>query len=173
LPGVTRIEGGVRVSDAALEVIGPDLSEFEREVLADGDLLFEEYEEAFLLSERCTTDLGLTIYDRRAPSFIDVGSYGAQASHALDLATEDAVSRCKLDYTTDLSLIWGQIYHPTQGDIEASRREMAKCLNERGAGLPDVPSPQDFSAFLRNSSNLQLFSECARSVEARTGFRLR
>jgi hypothetical protein len=172
-PGLTKVDGGVQLSETAVGLLTSDLSDFERLILSDHVLTFEEYEEAFLQSERCTADLGFTVTDRRPPTYLDVGSYGARSTFSVDPDLETALSRCKTDFTTEFSLVWGQIYHPSEAQIAEARSAMASCLREAGGSLPEEPTELDISASLREPDGLARFNACRPGVEAAAGFRFR
>jgi hypothetical protein len=171
VPGAVKIDGGVRISDATMALIGPDLSDYERQVLDDFVLTLPEYEAAYLQSMKCAEDLGFVVSDKLPPSYKSNGSFGAFYP-GVDPLADSALKGCITTYTTELSLLWGRFYGPSEQEVAESRRAFAKCLNEHGAEVPEQLSPADLVRYL-GGGGLAAMPGCQKAVEAEFGFGLR
>jgi hypothetical protein len=115
-------------------------TDFQRELLRDGELTFAEYEQAVLAALVCMEDAGLDVegpFPRDGDErFIDF-RYGGEAQ-----AGEDAESHagrvneigfaCMQEYLTDVSRIWESQHLLTPEERELQRGHVIQCLRDGG-----------------------------------------
>ena len=133
-------------------------SAFERALVSDGALSFEEYERAVFANVACMESKGLSIshsdstvrYDlgdlKPGPRLSKRGIYhfvaGAPDSFGPD-ALREATAECTAQFNTVVSLLWAEHSRPTIQESQQYRDAIARCIREAGQDAPDHPSDQD------------------------------
>lgn len=136
------------------------------EMLADGEVTFQEYEQAILSTITCISDAGITVgtpelkYQRKY-YWYDWEIPGDKADELFP----------KLDACTGAWLpivdAWYLEIAPTEEEISAGRRALVTCLRDAGIDIPVEATEQDF-ARLRSSPSPE-FIDCAEKVREEFG----
>ncbi|MCL4241150.1 MAG: hypothetical protein KJ048_07325 [Dehalococcoidia bacterium] len=137
---VEQLPEGVGVEDALRSA-----SEYQREILADGVVTFEEYETSVLATVTCLRESGLEI--RTGPELDASGrrytySYtgGGDAGRQSELFWG-----CYREYGDKVDTAWAYQTTPTEQERQAQRRFLTACLQDRGVAVPGAPESPNFS----------------------------
>lgn len=118
------------------------------ELMEDGDLTFEEYEQTIFSYMRCMEDFGFEAvsnfprltpwgtYQVRIASF-DFGSRGITPG---EVTAHDQA--CEQSYWRGISRLWDLAHQPTEIELQNARRDFASCLRERGIEMAEDPTSQ-------------------------------
>lgn len=131
-------------------------SDYQRAILDDGEVTFDEYERATFDAIACMRAAGIIVYaplDPERPGFRDgpalnkQGQYQyfpAPASENADYVQFEAdKQRCDGEYTSTVSYAWLRGTSLTYEDLQAARDAIAECLREAGYEVPEHPSGAD------------------------------
>ena len=135
-------------------------------MLADGEVTFQEYEQAILSTITCISDAGITVgtpelkYQRKY-YWYDWEIPGDKAGELFP----------KLDACTGawqpIVDAWYLEIAPTEEEISAGRRALVTCLRDAGIDIPLEATEQDF-ARLRSSPSPK-FLKCVEKVREEFG----
>lgn len=133
-------------------------SEFQRNLLNDGQLTYQEYEASVLATVQCLRERGVTISvePRPAPGKRIEFAYASTAED--DAAASAAYDECYREYENLVDIVWFRQNQPSEQTLDAARAALAKCLRAAGVALPDDPSPADFRAVAMSGD--RAFSDC-------------
>ena len=168
-----RNEGSGEAADAPQGINPVALTELRKgagkeqlEMLADGEVTFQEYEQAILSTITCISDAGITVgtpelkyqrkyywYDWEIP-----GDKADELFPKLDACT--GAWRPIVD-------AWYLEIAPTEEEISAGRRALVTCLRDAGIDIPLEATEQDF-ARLRSSPSPELI-DCVEKVREEFG----
>lgn len=137
-----------------------ETSDFQRELVADGHLEFEEYEAAVFATYRCMLEGGLRVSEPRRVSGQRF-EYSWRVSED-GKAANDVYERCYGEHQSLVDLVWTYQTLPTEEDVQEARVALRDCLRDRGIQVPDTPTSADFLALARGG--VPGFSECRRQV---------
>ncbi|MCC6958594.1 MAG: hypothetical protein IT301_02000 [Dehalococcoidia bacterium] len=168
-----RNEGSGEAADApqglnpvALTELRKGAGKEQLEMLADGEVTFQEYEQAILSTITCISDAGITVgtpelkYQRKY-YWYDWEIPGDKADELFP----------KLDACTGAWLpivdAWYLEIAPTEEEISAGRRALVTCLRDAGIDIPVEATEQDF-ARLRSSPSPK-FLKCVEKVREEFG----
>ena len=122
-------------------------SQFQRELLSDGRLTYEEYERAVLATVQCVKDNGIEIAKEihSAPgkriAFEFVGGTTEDERARASAVYED----CYREFEETVDLVWAEQNAPDEKTLELARDALAQCLRAGGyQGLPAHPEREDF-----------------------------
>ncbi len=137
-----------------------ETSDFQRELVADGHLEFEEYEAAVFATYRCMLEGGLRVSEPRRVSGQRF-EYSWRVSED-GKAASDIYERCYGEHQSLVDIVWTNQTMPTEEHLQSARLALRDCLRERGIDVPDTPTSTDFLALSRGG--VPGFSECRRQV---------
>ncbi len=168
-----RNEGSGKPDDAlqglnsvALTELRKGAGEEQAAMLADGEVSFDEYEQAILSTIKCISNAGIAVgtpelkYQRKY-YWYDWQIPGEKADELFP----------KLDACTSVWLpvvdAWYLENAPTEEEISAGRRALVSCLRDAGIDIPVEPTEQDF-ARLRSSPSPD-FINCVEKIREEFG----
>jgi len=148
-----------------------ETSDYQRAILEDGDLTFQEYERALLDTVACLQDAGVRIVsgpqlqsDGRTLHF----SFSGGATIAGVDAAGQQYDICYAEHLDLVSLVWLFLDPKTEQELQAARRSLVDCLREAGVDVADDPSDVDFVRFYQEEPP-ESFHRCRRQVIDRFG----
>ncbi|MGE3074204.1 MAG: hypothetical protein AB7N24_13205 [Dehalococcoidia bacterium] len=154
------------LNSASLTELRKGAGEEQAAMLADGEVSFDEYEQAILSTIKCISDAGITVgtpelkYQRRY-YWYDWNIPGEKADELFP----------KLDACTGAWLpivdAWYLENAPTEEEISMGRRALVTCLRDDGIDIPVEPTEQDF-ARLRSSPSRD-FLDCVEKIREEFG----
>ncbi len=155
-----------RLSSVALTELRKQAGDEQLSMLADGQISFDEYEQAILSTIKCISDAGISVgppelkyrrkyytYDWEIP-----GDRADELFPKLDACT--SAWRPVVDG-------WYLENTPTEEEISSARRALVACLRDAGIDIPAEPTEQDF-ARLRSSPSRD-FIGCADRIAEEFG----
>jgi len=141
-----------RLSATQLKASLSSASDFEKPLLADGVLTFQEYEQATLAAIRCFKDAGFTIGPGDGPE-VPEGTEGPRLTkrgkytynpisppNYSSAQFEVVVSECHDKHTGTIDFFWAVKTAPTDQELQAARRLIGDCLREQGREVPVQPT---------------------------------
>lgn len=138
-----------------LSALPTDLSVYQRQLVADGLLTADEYQEAALEVVRCHKEHGATIRGQPHyageegvpdPWWSPRGQYMYSAGYPKDdmYAPRDYAA-CETTYFNFINATWTNFIAPTVAEMQEARDIVAKCLREQGIDVPEHPSTQELA----------------------------
>lgn len=138
--------------------------EFERNILKDGKVTFDEYQKSVFATVQCAKAHGITYIK---PPTLGPGrkytyliSFGKTADKAQSL--HKAFDACYQQYQYLVDIAWTIENKPSQDTTNKATAAFATCLREAGVSLPESPADSDFHA-AQTSSPAQ-FSACSDAI---------
>lgn len=123
------------------------LSDFQRDLLGDGEVTFDEYERAVLAAMQCLRDAGIRT---AGPELVDGRFYFFDFAEGDDPArTDQVLAGCEEEYLSEVEPAWGEASR-TPEDEERNDRfygGVADCLRRNGVAIEDS-STESLSAAL-------------------------
>jgi len=152
---------------SAREPLPEGLSAFQREMLEDGEVTFDEYERAVLAAMQCLRDAGIRT---AGPDLVDGRFYTFDFAEGDDPArTDDVLAGCEEEYLSEVEWAWSEASRTPQDDErhEQFYGGVADCLRRNGVDIEDS-SPASLSAVLDADRALYLkcFDEMLAAFEA-------
>jgi|GEM_PF-7060313 len=132
-------------------------TDFEKDLIRDGTLTFEEYQQAVLRTVSCIERAGLDVvhstgYGRSeemvtGPRLSKRGVYSYTArifspDGSRPEAEFAAVNECRAG-SAQVEFLWAQHTAPSEVELQALRDHMAACLRENGSGVAERPSDEE------------------------------
>jgi len=134
---------------------GVEVSEYQREVFADGVVEYAEYEEAVLRTVGCMREAGLVVDDPVPSSggrFLEY-SYEVLADSDAELAAataeaDAAYARCYVEFEALVGEAWLRQTAPSEEELDEALDGLAGCLRDAGVeGIDDgFATPEEMSA---------------------------
>ncbi len=147
----------------------PDLSEFQRQILADGEVTFAEMERAALAYAECMREAGLQV-DTTYREDISAYQYTftAPSPEGFDDLVESADARCRPRYLIEVERAWADQAGPTREEETQFYEAIRQCLVDRGHAVPSSDRDELSAAYDRWPDDYDAcFGEAERSQEAR------
>lgn len=164
-------------------------SDFERTLLADGVLTFEEYEEATFAAIQCMKSSGFGIGPGDGPEVQDKlegprltprGRYTYNPYSPPNFDRDEfirIITDCKRRYTDVVDFFWAVKTAPAETELQRMRSEIAACLRAVGHEVPEQPSSLELARVMyppdgKPQSGLgpaQFYADCARPVADQHG----
>lgn len=136
-------ETGPRLPEGLAEAL-ETTSEFQRNLLQDGELTYEEYETSVLATVQCLQEHGVTIsVEPRAVAGRRL-EFVYESTEANDASVSSAYDSCYIKYQNLVDIAWFQQTRPTEALLATARAALAACIREAGVPLPDHPTSSDF-----------------------------
>jgi hypothetical protein len=144
------------------------------ELMEDGDLTFEEYEQTVFSYMRCMEDFGFEAvsnfprltpwgtYQVRIASF----SFGERGIAPGEVSAHS--QECERSYRRGISRLWELRHQPTELELQDARKAFARCLRERGIDVEGDPGQSAISAQFMEANGTPEFEEwveCHRRVD--------
>jgi len=125
----------------AAEAAWAGASDFQRNLLRDGELSFGEYESAVLALASCASDEGITFakeptYNTGTRRFEYSVIGGATTGEAA--ATETRLARCESQYVQGIQGVWVWLHRSTELDLQKGDAALRACLAEWGDDQSDI-----------------------------------
>jgi len=139
--------------DSSLRV-PPGTSAFQRDILADGTVTFDEYERAVLETISCTRAAGVDVGDLQLDDsgiFYDYRIYPRNMSDDEALAIHD---ECYSKNLSVVNLVWAEQNELSGTQREAELARVKSCLRDAGVDVDDDANAEDLMALL-NSTPLE------------------
>jgi hypothetical protein len=124
-------------------------SEFQKQILQDGEVTRGEYESAFGATVSCMRNQGLQVLGPDWASSETRLGYSV-ADSAGSAGVQDA---CEQEYLIWVSAVWDEQQKPTGEEAERIRREYVACLQDHGIVLPDDASVDEANAVAATAPN--------------------
>ena len=169
-------------------LVNPNLSGYQRAVLADNTVTFVEHEEAKQRTVQCGEAAGLRMGLEPAVG-LRPGRYSITA--ATEAEMEDAIEKlktCEHEYMTEIESVWSLARaHYSGAELDRALDQLTACLHQKGVELPqaglntmddvsaivrvpwDISDPEAMKAALEKEAQYHL---CSRDIEQKTGFYL-
>ncbi|MGH2609385.1 MAG: hypothetical protein ACRDHF_09890 [Tepidiformaceae bacterium] len=126
------------IPNSTLALVLPRASDYEKQLLADGELTLAEYEAAKLAQVQCLQEAGLRVINPHMNGVYLYTFMVAFESPSGDLPA--AVSSCNKQHAGVIDQVWAEVSIPlAQATIDTSRRMMAECYEESGLKVQDHP----------------------------------
>jgi hypothetical protein len=125
------------------------ISDFQRDLLADGHLTIDEYERAYLAFVECARGHGIVIdpADVKMNGLFLYWHYIAMPAELVDGAAR--MADCRSEYLVPLSSLWEQIaVRLYESLIPVTREWTADCLHERGFAVRERAFTQTNEQFI-------------------------
>lgn len=122
-----------RIPDSALA----GASDFEQELLADGQVTFVEYERATNEMVRCLTEKGVPASEPRpalAPGFLTYGVFEPAVTEAADLVSS-AREACERRFGSVVFAVYFAQHIPTGAQLQKEKQALIDCANEAGLAI--------------------------------------
>ena len=154
-----------------IEPVLAEASAYQRAILEDGTLTFEEYERAVLDTVACLRDADVRIVS--APSLQPDGrtlefTFTGGSSRADAEAAGRVYDTCYAEHLDLVSLVWVFLDPTSERQLANARREFASCLREAGVELPADSTDADFARFYE-SEPPAAFHRCREHVVQELG----
>lgn len=137
---------------------------FERDILADGKVTFDEYQKAVFATVQCAKAHGIVYLNDPTlgpgKKFTYLMSFGQTADEAQSL--HKAYDACYQQYQYLIDIAWTIENKPTQETLNKATSTFASCLRDAGVTLPDSPSTADFRT--AQASHPDVFNACSTTV---------
>lgn len=132
-----------------------DPSSRQLEMIADGEVTFEEYEEAFFAYIQCALDAGIRI--REEPRLDAHGQYYS-ASFSMGAGAEYETNRLNLDTCQDRHLLsvlvlYADTTRPSESVLQKANEAVVSCLATNGIEMPSHLSLDDFAILLEAAAS--------------------
>lgn len=117
------------------------ISDYQRELLLDGELTFDDYEAAVLAFTRCIEESGLHFVDR---PIYNEGNRKFEYSIATGSSQEDAregdskVTLCAFEHISSVQAVWNWINRPSQAELGEADDVWRACLRDGGESEADI-----------------------------------
>jgi hypothetical protein len=126
-------------------------SERQLEMLADGEVTFQEYEEAFFAYVQCADDAGIGL--RSEPQLDAHGlKYSATFRGAPDIAQAEAnlqkLSTCEEIHLLSVLRLWDETNRPSEALLQEAEAAATACVAEGGVEIPPHLSFNDFGTLV-------------------------
>lgn len=121
------------------------------ELIADGEVNFQEYEEAYLAFVQCVTDAGITI--REGPR-LDVHGQNYRTSFAVGSTPAEAeasnrvMAECQDRHLRSVLVLWSAANRPSEALLQEAQQALRACLADRSIEMPPHLTGDDFGALL-------------------------
>lgn len=134
----------------------PQVSEYQRLMLADGDLTRAEYEASAQAVVQCLRDVGFRdvrdIHPDVTGKFLGYGiSFGSTDVPSLKLEPDEtpqqAIERCRVEFHDSVSLVYEAMFAPTPAELAAAETAVRACIAGFVAGEPGT---YEFALALRD-----------------------
>lgn len=121
------------------------------EMIADGRVDFQEYEQAYLAFVQCVTDAGITI--REGPR-LDVHGQNYRTSFAMGSTPAEAqasnrlMAECQDRHLNSVLVLWSAANRPSEELLQEANQALRDCLAEREIEMPLHLTGDHFGALL-------------------------
>lgn len=137
---------------------------FQRNILADGKVTFDEYQRSVFATVQCAKSHGITFVEN------PVLGPGKKYAYQMSLGTTDgerdtlkkAFDTCYQQYENLVDIGWTMENKPSQETVNHATVAFAACLQQAGVSLPEIPAESDFLA--AQTSSPAEFSACSDAV---------
>ncbi len=130
--------------DPRLAGVRADWTEFESNLLGDGDVTDTEYEEAVLAALACLDDAGLPHSAPTPDQSQGYMQYGYRVGPWPDADEAAAVSdACETEYLDDVSIVWALQHEEPEAVREARKQALLDCVRAAGIDAPDYVTYRD------------------------------
>ncbi len=125
-----------------LESMVESTTDFQKEILSDGEVTIDELEKAVLATVQCMEENGIPITDfsfdsENAEWGMSVAAEEADRTDA-ELAAFDAIENaCTEEYSMAVGSVFGFQNQPTPEELSAELARTAQCMREKGFDVPD------------------------------------
>jgi hypothetical protein len=143
-------------------VAEPDVDE----ILADGSVTFQEYEESVLKTVDCIRAAGIAV---AAPELRFQRKYYRYDFEIPGASSDDLfplVEGC-LDKWRPIEDAWYMENQPTEDDLQKARQMLIQCLRQEGIEIEDDATEATFQALARSPSSA--FIACSQEAAERAG----
>ena len=116
-------------------------SDFQREILEDGEVTEADYEAAVLAAVQCIEDQGAEVTDLE---FDETGTGAPQWQYVVrypELELRPEVAECEATYLMDVQSLW--VWHYEMPEVQEREEGLLECLEERGIEAPDLETYLD------------------------------
>lgn len=111
-----------------------DISEFQQQLLSDGEVTFSEYEEAVFATMRCLTRAGIWVSD---PMLDAAGSsyrfdFGGAYTEAEGEEMENTYEKCYREFQDAVDEVWAIQNGPSEEEITVFYERVLECVRAKG-----------------------------------------
>ncbi len=143
IAGCSQAEVSEAEGPSALRVPIDELSDYQRVAFEDGEIDFEEYEEALFSHLDCLRAEGIRVYDPVLETEVNAYSYVTDdplPEEGIDL--EAVMTSCEEEYLSEIEFGWAVANAPDPAEREAFYASVAACLREQGLTVADSSPPE-------------------------------
>jgi|SRR6185312_3561491 hypothetical protein len=160
-PALTPFSDSMRPSSSSAIAGAPA---FQKAILQDGTVTFDEYQRAVFATIQCAKDHGVKILTgpTLGPGKKYVYTMGGGTTTADLGATQAQYVNCLNQYENLVDIAWTNETRPTQDQVNKARAALITCLQQAGLTVPDSPAPSDFLAISR--AHVTEFDTCSQAV---------
>ncbi|HDL42289.1 MAG TPA: hypothetical protein ENG98_04670 [Actinobacteria bacterium] len=146
-----------------LETMVASTTDFQKEILLDGEVTVDELEKAILANVQCQTENGVEIRDFVFDPF--GGGYemsivwGEDRPDDSDLESLDAIEEmCTIEYSIAVEGMFMFQNQSTPEELSAELARTAQCLREKGFEVPEGAAQQQLQGIA--ASERRIYGEC-------------
>jgi hypothetical protein len=156
---------GDPVDELDFDQLRADTTDFQREILSDGEVGTDEYERAVLARWECVKESG---FSPDQPEWSH-GEFGfgnemvADTDEQMDalLAKYDAEhERCDQEFTSEITLVWVAQMTMSPAERDATRSDVISCLRSVGIEVPDKADDDQIYAAM-TPETLDQWKDCS------------
>lgn len=154
--GGNRESASPTVNDANITTFGvTEPSARQLEMVSDGEVSFQEYEEAYLAYIQCVVDEGIKL--REKPHLDAHGKY-YEAKFSLGSEAELEANKLVLQTCQDRHLLsvlrlWDTANRPSESLIQAANQALVDCLSEQSIMMPAHLTIDEFAVLLEAAAS--------------------
>jgi hypothetical protein len=138
-----------------------ELSEFQQEVFADGEVSFEEYERSFLALVDCIAAEGIEVDGPILEVDTTYSFITTESIQNTEAVVDTAVASCSERYTSAVELGYADSIAPSEEEERLFYERVAQCV--RSAGIPvDGTDPNDLAA--ARVIDTETYDQCFESI---------
>ncbi|VAW07149.1 hypothetical protein MNBD_ACTINO02-3068 [hydrothermal vent metagenome] len=164
---VSACSGTAATTDTAfppwLETLVASTTEFQKEILSDGEVTIDELEKAVLATVQCMEENGVTVsdfsFDSESAEWGMAIVWGTDPPDDADLDSLDAVENmCATEYSIVVGSVFGFQNRPTPEEFSVELARTAQCMRDRGLEVPDGVTREQLQ--LIAESDERAYGEC-------------
>ncbi|HDL42290.1 MAG TPA: hypothetical protein ENG98_04675 [Actinobacteria bacterium] len=151
-----------------LETLVASTTDFQKEILSDGEVTIDELEKAVLATVQCMGESGVPVTDFEFDS--ESGEWGMSVAAGevprteAELEALDAIeSRCMNEYSIAVGSVFGFQNQPTPEELSAELARTAQCMREKGFEVPEGATREVMQDLV--GADRRIYGECRQSAQ--------